>query len=87
MARHQQENPSPDAATHQKPQLSCDAHPGASKSAAILTTMSFLSVLMQRGLADYLVTGNLKHFPAFWKSTKIVTAREFMDVVAPHLMG
>jgi putative PIN family toxin of toxin-antitoxin system len=37
--------------------------------------------------ADYLITGNLKHFPTFWKSTKIVTAREFMDVVAPHLMG
>src|ERR1039457_5594540 len=27
--------------------------------------------------ADYLVTGNRRHFPRFWKGTKIVTAREF----------
>jgi putative PIN family toxin of toxin-antitoxin system len=36
--------------------------------------------------ADYLVTGNLKHFPRFWKQTKIVTPREFIDLVAPHLI-
>lgn len=35
--------------------------------------------------ADYLVTGNLKHFPRYWKNTKIVKPREFIDVVAPHL--
>lgn len=34
--------------------------------------------------ADYLITGNLRHFPRFWKSTKVVTAREFIGVVAPH---
>jgi len=37
--------------------------------------------------ADYLVTGNLRHFPRFWKNTKVITAREFIDVVAPHLVG
>jgi putative PIN family toxin of toxin-antitoxin system len=37
--------------------------------------------------ADYLVTGNLKHFPRFWKKTKVITSREFLDVVAPHLLG
>jgi putative PIN family toxin of toxin-antitoxin system len=37
--------------------------------------------------ADYLITGNLKHFPAFWKSTKVITAREFVELAAPHLMG
>jgi uncharacterized protein len=37
--------------------------------------------------ADYLITGNLRHFPRFWKSTKVVTAREFIGVVAPHLGG
>ncbi|HVI09702.1 MAG TPA: putative toxin-antitoxin system toxin component, PIN family [Candidatus Binatia bacterium] len=37
--------------------------------------------------ADYLVTGNLRHFPRFWKSTKVVTAREFIGIVAPHLGG
>ena len=37
--------------------------------------------------ADYLITGNLKHFPAFWKSTKAITAREFVTLAASHLMG
>jgi uncharacterized protein len=36
--------------------------------------------------ADYLVTGNLKHFPRFWKKTKIITPREFIGLVAPHLI-
>ena len=36
--------------------------------------------------ADYLITGNLKHFPRFWKKTKIITAREFIGLVAPHLI-
>src|SRR5580692_4167060 len=29
--------------------------------------------------ADYLVTGNQKHFPRFWKKTKIITTREFIS--------
>jgi putative PIN family toxin of toxin-antitoxin system len=37
--------------------------------------------------ADYLVTGNRRHFPAFWKNTKIITPREFVSLAAPHLMG
>jgi uncharacterized protein len=37
--------------------------------------------------ADYLVTGNERHFPKFWKSTKIIGTREFLSVVAPHLIG
>jgi uncharacterized protein len=37
--------------------------------------------------ADYLVTGNLRHFPKFWKNTKVVTSREFLSLVAPHLVG
>jgi uncharacterized protein len=36
--------------------------------------------------ADYLITGNRKHFPDFWKSTKIITTRELVDLVAPHLL-
>ena len=35
--------------------------------------------------ADYLVTGNRRHFPLFWKNTKIITPREFVTLVAPHL--
>jgi putative PIN family toxin of toxin-antitoxin system len=36
--------------------------------------------------ADYLVTGNQKHFPAFWKNTKVITPREFIGLAAPHLI-
>ncbi|MGC1361129.1 MAG: putative toxin-antitoxin system toxin component, PIN family, partial [Silvibacterium sp.] len=36
--------------------------------------------------ADYLVTGNHKHFPPFWKNTKIITPREFVSLAAPHLI-
>jgi putative PIN family toxin of toxin-antitoxin system len=36
--------------------------------------------------ADYLVTGHQKHFPRFWKKTKIITAREFNSLAAPHLI-
>jgi putative PIN family toxin of toxin-antitoxin system len=36
--------------------------------------------------ADYLVTGNLRHFPSFWKKTKIITSREFIAIMAPHLI-
>jgi predicted nucleic acid-binding protein len=37
--------------------------------------------------ADFLITGNRKHFPAFWKNTKIITPREFVNLVAPHLIS
>jgi uncharacterized protein len=36
--------------------------------------------------ADYLITGNVRHFPRYWKKTKIITSREFLNVVAPHLL-
>ena len=36
--------------------------------------------------ADYLLTGNQRHFPKFWKKTKVITAREFISIVAPHLL-
>lgn len=37
--------------------------------------------------ADYLITGNQKHFPKFWKNTKVISSREFLNVIAPHLLG
>ena len=30
--------------------------------------------------ADYLVTGNLKHFPSSWASILVVTPRRFLDL-------
>ena len=37
--------------------------------------------------ADYLVTGNPRHFPKFWKKTKVITSRELIDIVAPHFVA
>ena len=34
----------------------------------------------QAAEADYLITGNVRDFPAVWDSTRIVTAREFLDI-------
>jgi uncharacterized protein len=34
----------------------------------------------QAAEANYLVTGNAKHFPVTWLSTRIVTPREFLDL-------
>jgi uncharacterized protein len=35
----------------------------------------------QAARAEYLVAGNLKHFPPTWESTRIVTPRHLLDVV------
>jgi putative PIN family toxin of toxin-antitoxin system len=32
--------------------------------------------------ANYLVTGNLKHFPTSWSGTRIVTARRLLDIIS-----
>ena len=37
--------------------------------------------------ADYLITGNPRHFPKFWKKTKIITSREFIGIIGPHLLS
>ena len=36
--------------------------------------------------ADYLITGNQRHFSKFWKQTKVITSREFISIVAPHFL-
>ncbi len=36
--------------------------------------------------ADYLITGNPRHFPKFWKNTKVITSREFISIVTPHFL-
>jgi putative PIN family toxin of toxin-antitoxin system len=33
--------------------------------------------------ANYLITGNRRHFPKRWKSTRIVNAREFLKIFEP----
>jgi putative PIN family toxin of toxin-antitoxin system len=37
--------------------------------------------------ADYLITGNQRHFPMFWKRTKVISSRDFIGIVAPHLFS
>ena len=37
--------------------------------------------------ADYLITGNARHFPRFWMNTKIITSRDFITLVSPHLLA
>ena len=37
----------------------------------------------QSAAADYLVTGNTKHFPATFKTTTIVTPKQFTDLLPP----
>jgi len=35
--------------------------------------------------ADYLVTGNKRHFPKRWKTTRVVNAREVLEMIMPDL--
>ena len=35
----------------------------------------------QAASADYLVTGNKRHFPKRWGKTKVVNAREFLEII------
>jgi hypothetical protein len=37
--------------------------------------------------ADFLITGNRKHFPVFWKNAKISSPLEFDSLVAPNLLS
>jgi putative PIN family toxin of toxin-antitoxin system len=37
------------------------------------------------GSADYLVTGNISHFPKKWGRTQVVTVRRFLEVLTPGL--
>jgi putative PIN family toxin of toxin-antitoxin system len=37
--------------------------------------------------ADYLITGSERDFPKFWKNTKIISSREFLNIISPHLLS
>ena len=40
----------------------------------------------EAGGADYLITGNKRHFPPHWGKTKVVNAREFLEITGPELL-
>ncbi|MCX6625616.1 MAG: putative toxin-antitoxin system toxin component, PIN family [Acidobacteria bacterium] len=37
------------------------------------------------GGADYIVTGNTKHFPETYEQARVVTPRQFIDLILPSL--
>ena len=37
--------------------------------------------------ADYLVTGNKRHFPAQWKNTLVIGARELVEILISQERG
>jgi uncharacterized protein len=37
--------------------------------------------------AEYLVTGDKRHFPKMWRGMRIVNARELMEWIVPELSG
>src|SRR5262245_57779248 len=63
---------------------------GMVKSKAVVTASpdpddnKFLECAEAAG-ADYLVTGNKRHFPARWKQTKVVNAREIIEIITQEL--
>ena len=54
------------------------------KCAATRTTTYFWNALTKPVLTTSLQAIS-KHFPQFWKKTKIITSREFISLAAPHL--
>ena len=34
--------------------------------------------------ADFLITGDTRHFPPYWKNAKVISPREVLALVAPH---
>jgi predicted nucleic acid-binding protein len=35
--------------------------------------------------AQYLITGNQRHFPAAWQDTRVVNARELLNLIVPDI--
>ncbi len=55
--------------------------PAASVTACLDPDDDMFLECAQEGRADYLVTGNLKHFPESWLDTRIVNPRRFLDSI------
>lgn len=47
---------------------------------------AILRLIISKTVADYLVTGNKKHFPSKWKQTKVVSGREMMTLMLRGLL-
>lgn len=53
-------------------------------AAADETDNRFLECAISAG-ADYIITGNARHFPERFEGIRIVTPREFLDLIAPEI--
>jgi uncharacterized protein len=43
------------------------------------------NIFLECAEADFLVTGNVKDYPMTWRTTRIVTARTFLEMATPVL--
>lgn len=55
----------------------------AVRAAGDVTDDKFLECA-EAARADYLVTGNVRDFPKYWRNTKVITSRELLEIVSPH---
>jgi putative PIN family toxin of toxin-antitoxin system len=55
-------------------------HPTSGVAAASDPDDNVFLECAQAADAAYLVTGNIRHFPARWETTRIVTPRQFIDI-------
>jgi putative PIN family toxin of toxin-antitoxin system len=59
--------------------------PNATVSASVDEADNRFLECAEEAQADYLVTGNKRHFPKRWKGTVVVDAREFLELITPDL--
>src|ERR1022692_4724727 len=74
-----------DPATHRKPRLLC--RPVLPPGHRHNPDDNIFLECADAARADYLIAGNQRHFPKFWKKTKVITSREFISIAAPHLIA
>ena len=61
--------------------ISTIVEPTRSVSAAANPTDNRFLECAEAASADFLVTGNKRHFPKQWRKTKVVNAREFLEII------
>jgi len=61
-------------------------HPSATLSVTADESDNRFLECAQAANADYLITGDLRHFPKVWGKTRILNARAFHDSVLIHML-
>ena len=65
--------------------ISMSVRPSSIVSAAADPTDNRFLECAEAASADFLVTGNKRHFPKQWKKTKVVNAREFLEMIESEI--